>query len=125
MPPNNATGQDMYNRYTGGQQGPASYPTGTPPSARSNSYPSGPQAHPAAVQQQTATSQPSSPSQPPTVSSYSCPQDYYRQEQVIGDIFILVITLLYLCCPHSKQISFNFLFLKLFSVILQLFDILS
>ncbi|XP_014485250.1 PREDICTED: trithorax group protein osa isoform X3 [Dinoponera quadriceps] len=80
MPPNNATGQDIYNRYTGNQQ-PASYPTGTPPTARSNSYPSGPQAHPATVQQQTATSQPSSPSQPPAASSYSCPQDYYRQEQ--------------------------------------------
>jgi len=83
MPPNNATGQDMYNRYTSGQQGPASYPTGTPPNARNNSYPSGPQAHPATVQQQTATSQPSSPSQPPAAPSYSCQQDYYRQEQVI------------------------------------------
>ncbi|XP_011346427.1 trithorax group protein osa isoform X3 [Ooceraea biroi] len=81
MPPNNATGQDMYNRYTSGQQGPASYPTGTPPNARNNSYPSGPQAHPATVQQQTATSQPSSPSQPPAATSYSCQQEYYRQEQ--------------------------------------------
>ncbi|XP_067210941.1 trithorax group protein osa isoform X5 [Linepithema humile] len=82
MPPNNATGQDMYNRYTSGQQGPASYPTATPPTvARTNNYPSGPQAHPATVQQQTATSQPSSPSQPPAATSYSCPQDYYRQEQ--------------------------------------------
>lgn len=89
MPPNNATGQDMYNRYAGGQQGPASYPTGTPPNARSNSYPSGPQAHPpSVVQQQTATSQPSSPSQPPAASSYSCPQDYYRQEQVM---FLIII----------------------------------
>lgn len=86
MPPSNATGQDMYNRYTSSQQGPASYPTATPPNARSNSYASvaGPQAHPATVQQQTVTSQPSSPSQPPAASSaYSCPQDYYRQEQVI------------------------------------------
>jgi len=91
MPPNNATGQDMYNRYTSSQQGPTNYPTGTPPNARSNSYPSGPQTHPVTVQQQTATSQPSSPSQPPTVSSYSCPQDYYRQEQVILDVFILII----------------------------------
>jgi len=73
----------MYNRYTSGQQGPANYPTGTPPNARNNSYPSGPQAHPATVQQQTATSQPSSPSQPPAAPSYSCQQDYYRQEQVI------------------------------------------
>ncbi|KAL6436356.1 hypothetical protein ACFW04_004708 [Cataglyphis niger] len=81
MPPSNATGQDMYNRYTSSQQGPTNYPTGTPPNARSNSYPSGPQAHPATVQQQTVTSQPSSPSQPPAASSYSCPQDYYRQEQ--------------------------------------------
>lgn len=90
MPPNNATGQDMYNRYSSGQQ-PASYPTGTPPNARSNSYPSGPQAHPATVQQQTATSnQPSSPSQPPAASSYSCPQEYYRQEQVIPTIMFFL-----------------------------------
>ncbi|KOC62269.1 Trithorax group protein osa [Habropoda laboriosa] len=80
MPPNNASGQDIYNRYSSSQQ-PASYPAGTPPNARSNSYPSAPQAHPATVPQQTATSQPSSPSQPSAASSYSCPQDYYRQEQ--------------------------------------------
>ncbi|XP_076222922.1 trithorax group protein osa isoform X8 [Nomia melanderi] len=80
MPPNNATGQDIYNRYSSSQQ-TASYPAGTPPNARSNSYPSAPQTHPATVPQQTATSQPSSPSQPSAASSYSCPQDYYRQEQ--------------------------------------------
>ncbi|XP_046823399.1 trithorax group protein osa isoform X2 [Vespa crabro] len=80
MPPNTASGQDMYNRYSSSQQ-PGNYPTGTPPNARSNSYPSAPQAHPSSVSQQTATSQPSSPSQPPSASSYSCPQDYYRQEQ--------------------------------------------
>ncbi|XP_014604814.1 PREDICTED: trithorax group protein osa isoform X1 [Polistes canadensis] len=80
MPPNTASGQDMYNRYSSNQQ-PGNYPTGTPPNARSNNYPSAPQAHPASVTQQTATSQPSSPSQPSTASSYSCPQDYYRQEQ--------------------------------------------
>ncbi|KAG7205211.1 hypothetical protein KM043_018297 [Ampulex compressa] len=80
IPPNNASGQDMYNRYSASQQ-PASYPAGTPPTARNNSYPSAPQAHPATVPQQTATSQPSSPSQPTAASSYSCPQDYYRQEQ--------------------------------------------
>lgn len=80
MPPNNAGGQDIYNRYSSSQQ-PANYSAGTPPNARSNSYPSAPQAHPATVPQQTATSQPSSPSQPSAASSYSCPQDYYRQEQ--------------------------------------------
>nr|XP_012154536.1 PREDICTED: trithorax group protein osa isoform X4 [Megachile rotundata] len=80
MPPNNASGQDLYNRYSSSQQ-PANYPAGTPPNARSNSYPSTPQAHPATVPQQAATSQPSSPSQPSAASSYSCPQDYYRQEQ--------------------------------------------
>lgn len=82
IPPNNASGQDIYNRYSSSQQ-PANYSAGTPPNARSNSYPSAPQAHPATVPQQTATSQPSSPSQPSAASSYSCPQDYYRQEQVI------------------------------------------
>ncbi|XP_076168878.1 trithorax group protein osa isoform X8 [Ptiloglossa arizonensis] len=80
MPPNNASGQDIYNRYSSSQQ-PANYPAGTPPNARSNSYPSAPQSHPATVPQQTATSQPSSPSQSSAASSYSCPQDYYRQEQ--------------------------------------------
>ncbi|KAK9294048.1 hypothetical protein QLX08_011234 [Tetragonisca angustula] len=80
MPPNNASGQDIYNRYSSSQQ-PANYSASTPPNARSNSYPSTPQAHPPTVPQQTATSQPSSPSQPPAASSYSCPQDYYRPEQ--------------------------------------------
>ncbi|XP_043593849.1 trithorax group protein osa isoform X4 [Bombus pyrosoma] len=80
MPPNNASGQDIYNRYSSSQQ-PANYSAGTPPNARSNSYPSAPQAHPPTVPQQTATSQPSSPSQPSAASSYSCPQDYYRPEQ--------------------------------------------
>ncbi|XP_076648322.1 trithorax group protein osa isoform X5 [Halictus rubicundus] len=80
MPPNNASGQDIYNRYSSSQQA-GSYPAGTPPNARSNSYPSAPQTHPATVPQQTTTSQPSSPSQPSATSSYSCPQDYYRQEQ--------------------------------------------
>ncbi|KAK2588796.1 hypothetical protein KPH14_001671 [Odynerus spinipes] len=79
MPPNTASGQDMYNRYSSSQQ-PGNYPTGTPPNARSNNYLSAPQAHPANTSQQTATSQPSSPSQPPSASSYSCSQDYYRQE---------------------------------------------
>lgn len=86
MPPNNAGGQDIYNRYSSSQQ-PTNYSAGTPPNARNNSYPSAPQAHPATVPQQTATSQPSSPSQPSAASSYSCPQDYYRQEQVILCIF--------------------------------------
>ncbi|KAF3428626.1 hypothetical protein E2986_01809 [Frieseomelitta varia] len=80
LPPNNASGQDIYNRYSSSQQ-PANYSASTPPNARSNSYPSTPQAHPPTVPQQTATSQPSSPSQPPAASSYSCPQDYYRPEQ--------------------------------------------
>ncbi|KOX79051.1 Trithorax group protein osa [Melipona quadrifasciata] len=80
MPPNNASGQDIYNRYSSSQQ-PANYSASTPPNARSNSYPSTPQAHPPTVPQQTATSQPSSPSQPTAASSYSCPQDYYRPEQ--------------------------------------------
>lgn len=90
IPPNTASGQDMYNRYSSSQQ-PGNYPTGTPPNARSNSYPSAPQAHPSSVSQQTATSQPSSPSQPPSASSYSCPQDYYRQEQVIVDVRLCLL----------------------------------
>lgn len=97
MPPNNASGQDIYNRYSSSQQ-PANYSAGTPPNARSNSYPSAPQAHPPTVPQQTATSQPSSPSQPSAASSYSCPQDYYRPEQVILYVLfpILVLTFLFL-----------------------------
>lgn len=107
MPPNNAGGQDIYNRYSSSQQ-PANYSAGTPPNARSNSYPSAPQAHPATVPQQTATSQPSSPSQPSAASSYSCPQDYYRQEQVIYIFYFYLVFSLY----------FFILFIILFNEIL-------
>ncbi|XP_066588206.1 trithorax group protein osa [Prorops nasuta] len=79
IPPNNTGGQDMYNRYSTGQ--PANYPAGAPANARNSSYPPAPQPHPPNVPPQTATSQPSSPSQSTGASSYSCPQDYYRQEQ--------------------------------------------
>ncbi|XP_015594992.1 trithorax group protein osa isoform X2 [Cephus cinctus] len=79
MPPNNTAGQEMYNRYAGGQQ-PSGYSTATPPSARNNNYISGPQGHPPNAQP-PSTSQPSSPSQSPATPTYSCPQDYYRQEQ--------------------------------------------
>ncbi|XP_033209829.1 trithorax group protein osa isoform X4 [Belonocnema kinseyi] len=80
MPPNSAGSQDMYNRYAGNQQ-PASYSTGTPPGARNSNYPSAPQGHPPNAQQQPPSCQPSSPAQSPASSTYSCPQDYYRQEQ--------------------------------------------
>lgn len=106
MPPNNAGGQDIYNRYSSSQQ-PANYSAGTPPNARSNSYPSAPQAHPATVPQQTATSQPSSPSQPSAASSYSCPQDYYRQEQVI--MYFLFLSCLF-CLFIIVFYSFYYIF---------------
>ena len=82
MPPNSAGSQDMYNRYASNQQ-PASYSTGTPPGARNSNYPSAPQGHPPNAQQPPPSCQPSSPAQAPPSSTYSCPQDYYRQEQVI------------------------------------------
>lgn len=110
MPPNNAGGQDIYNRYSSSQQ-PANYSAGTPPNARNNSYPSAPQAHPATVPQQTATSQPSSPSQPSAASSYSCPQDYYRQEQVIYIFYFYLVFFVF-------SLYFFILFIILFNEIL-------
>lgn len=80
MPPNSTGVQDLYNRYSSGQQ-PAGYSTATPPSARNSSYPPGPQGHPPNTQQ-PSTSQPSPPSQSPAAPNYSGSQDYYRQEQV-------------------------------------------
>lgn len=81
MPPNSAGSQDMYNRYAGNQQ-PTSYSTGTPPGARNSNYPSTPQGHPPNAQQPPPSCQPSSSAQSSASSTYSCPQDYYRQEQV-------------------------------------------
>ncbi|XP_046477122.1 trithorax group protein osa isoform X2 [Neodiprion pinetum] len=79
MPPNSTGVQDLYNRYSSGQQ-PAGYSTGTPPSGRNSSYPPGPQGHPPNTQQ-PSTSQPSPPSQSPAASNYSGSQEYYRPEQ--------------------------------------------
>lgn len=79
----------MYNRYSGGQQ-PAGYPAGTSPGGRTSSYPSASQSHPPNAPQQPSTSQPSSPAQSPATPTYSCPQDYYRQDQVcIWPYFLL------------------------------------
>ncbi|XP_051157885.1 trithorax group protein osa isoform X4 [Leptopilina boulardi] len=80
MPPNSAGSQDMYNRYAGNQQ-PTSYSTGTPPGARNSNYPSTPQGHPPNAQQPPPSCQPSSSAQSSASSTFSCPQDYYRQEQ--------------------------------------------
>lgn len=81
IPPNSAGSQDMYNRYVGGQQGPGGYPPGATPGGRNSNYPSPTPGH-VNPPQPPSTSQPSSPSQSPANPTYSCPQDYYRQEQV-------------------------------------------
>ncbi|XP_008551461.1 trithorax group protein osa isoform X4 [Microplitis demolitor] len=80
IPPNSAGGQDMYNRYSGGQQ-PTGYPAGSTPVGRSSSYPASTPSHGVNAPQPPSTSQTSSPSQSPVNPTYSCPQDYYRQEQ--------------------------------------------
>lgn len=100
MPPNNTAGPDIYNRYSSSQQ-PGNYP-GASPAARNNNYSTAPPTHPANVPQQVATSQPSSPSQPPASASYPCPQDYYRGDQVIN----LQIELIY----HQVNIRIHVFF---------------
>lgn len=86
IPPNSAGGQDMYNRYSGGQQ-PSGYPAGSNPVGRNSSYPTSTPSHGVNAPQPPSTSQTSSPSQSPVNPTYSCPQDYYRQEQVTVFIF--------------------------------------
>ncbi|XP_015120295.1 trithorax group protein osa isoform X2 [Diachasma alloeum] len=76
IPGNSGPGQDMYNRYSGPQQ--PGYPPGQTPPGRSANYPQ------PAQNQPPSTSQPSSPSPSPANPTYSCPQDYYRQEAGYG-----------------------------------------
>ncbi|XP_058809957.1 trithorax group protein osa isoform X2 [Phymastichus coffea] len=73
----NSGNQELYNRYSGNQQG-SSYSNVTSPGSRN--YPAVSQGHSVNIQQSVTTQQ-TSQSQSNSVPTYTCTQDFYRQDQ--------------------------------------------
>jgi hypothetical protein len=80
LTPSNSGGQDIYTRYSGNQQS-SSYSSGASTANRSTYSITSP-SHSTNTQQTVVTQQTSSQPQSSGGTTYACPQDYYRQDQV-------------------------------------------